>query len=206
MDLGDLEALALVPYYEKSIDPEDPPSVFDLIRIFLGVIVERPKNIAGPPASRFKLHGVEAIAVKASVPLEYAQFYAAHELGHMLLRRSGYLEDDEEACADYLGAALMLPRAAVLGHYRAEGFDPVGLAGRIVCTQTAAALRLGEVIGVPLATVSPAIVRVRGPEAFVWPDESTVRTWARRPRTGLTKIRLTDQPRRIALLADDDAA
>jgi uncharacterized protein DUF955 len=206
MDLAELEGLAMLPYAERGIDPENPPPIFDLIRAFLGVRVQRPANMPGPPASRFVVGGQERIAVKASVPIEYAAFYAAHELGHVLLRRSGFLGADEESCADYLGAALLMPRAAVLALYRAEGFAPRALAESIVCTQTAAALRLGEVLTAPLAAVSPAVIRVRGPSAWVWPDERTIRAWAQRPRPGLSRVRLTDQPRRVALLADEDLA
>lgn len=207
MDVGDLEALALQLYAELGIDPAEPPSLFQVARAWLGAgAVERPHAMAGPPAKAFRIGARDRIAVKASVPLEYAHFYIGHELGHLLLRRAGYVGDEEEACADYLGAALLMPRPAVVATYRAEGFAPEALAEAVVCTQTAAALRLAEALGLPLAAVSPANVRVRGPEAFVWPDEATVRAWAARPRPGLARVRLTDQPRRVALLADEDAA
>jgi hypothetical protein len=207
MDLGELEALAIQLYEEVAIDPTEPPSMFRVARAWLGAgAVERPHVMAGPPAKAYRIDGRDRIAVKASVPLEYASFYIGHELGHLLLRRAGYVGDDEEACADYLGAALMMPRPAVVATYKAEGFAPRALAELVGCTQTAAALRLGEAMRLPLAAVSPALVRVRGPEAFVWPDEGTIRSWAARARPGLMKVRLTDQPRRVALLADEDTS
>lgn len=207
MDPRDLEGLVELAYLEAGVDPADPPPVFELIRAFLGVTVERPALMAGPPAKRFIFGGRERIAVKASVSIEYAHFYAAHELGHVLLRRAGDPDHADEAAADYLGAALMMPRAAVRAVFRESGFDPSALAEAIVCTQTAAVLRFGEVLGAPLAAVSPAAVRVRGPESWVWPDELTVRGWAtRRARPGITKVRLTDQRGRVALLVDDEGA
>ena len=205
MDPHELEGLALVPYTETGIDPADPPPIFDLVRAYLGVRVERPGHMAGL-ATSYRMGGKDRIAVRAGVVVEYAQFYAAHELAHVVLRRVGHPGAEDEPHANYLGAAMLLPRAAVAASYRAEGFAPRALAEAIVCTQTAAALRFGEVLGAPLAAVSPAVVRVRGPSAWVWPDEDTIRAWAQRPRPGLSRVRLTDQPRRVALLADDDVA
>ncbi len=206
MDVGELEALALVPYLEKSIDPSAPPSLFVLARAWLGAgSVERPHGMA-TPSSKFRVGGQDRIAVKRSIQIEYAHFLVGHEMGHILLEHAGYIGDDEELCADYIGAALMMPRPAVVATYRAEGFAPRALAEQVVCTQTAAALRFAEAMVLPLAAVAPGAVRVRGPEAFVWPDEGTIRSWAARARPGVTKIRLTDQPRRVALLADEDVA
>lgn len=207
MDPGELEGIALALYNEIGEDPERPPSAFRLARAVPGVgPVERPRNMIGP-AVTFQVAGKDRIAVKASIPLEYAHFYVGHELGHILLRRNGLAcgGEREERAADYLGAALLMPRAAVRAVYRAEGFAPAALAEIIVCTQTAAVLRLGEVVGTPLAAISPALVRVRGPETWIWPDEVTIRRWASgRSRPGLAKVRLTDQPRRVALVGDED--
>lgn len=205
MDAEDLEGLALLPYLEKQIDPEDPPPVFELARAFLGVRVERPAMLAGKLAASFRVDGRDRIAVRAGLPIEYAHFYAAHEMAHVLMRRAGAARPEDEQAADYLGAALMMPRAFVRLIARREGFAPRALAESTVCTQTAAVLRLGEVLCVPLAAVSPALVRVRGPESWVWPDEGMLRRWARRPGPGITKKRLTDQAGRVALVADGAA-
>jgi hypothetical protein len=206
VDIEDLEGLALLPYQEKGIDPEDPPPVFDLIRAWLGVSVERPTVLAGKLATSFVIDGHDAIAVKSRLPIEYAHFYAAHELAHVILRRVRAIAPEDEAAADYLGAALMMPRAFVRAVFRRDGYSPIALAESIVCTQTASALRLGEVLRVPMAAISPALVRVRGPESWVWPDEEIVRRWARRPRPGVTKKRLTDQRGRVALVIEEDVA
>jgi hypothetical protein len=210
MDLGDLEALAVEAIEAVNEDPERPPSAFRLARAHLGAgSVDRPRMMVGPPAVTFEVAGQQRIAIKASVPLEYAHFCCAHELGHVLLARAGFRGplDEEEVCANYLGAALLMPRPAVRSFYRAEGLSPRRLAKVIVCTQTAAALRFGEVLMSPLAVVAPASVRVRGPEAWVWPDERTIRRWASgRPGPGVAKIRLTDQKRVALVGSDNDAA
>ena len=102
-----------------------------------------------------------------------------------------------------LAAALLAPRPAFLRARRDLGEDLRAVAERFTMTQTGVALRRGEVLGTPLAVIAPARVRVRGPEAWVWPPESTLRAWARRPLAGLKKTRLTDDPRRVVLEADD---
>lgn len=204
MDPADLEGLALIPYHETGLDPEDPPPVFDLVRAWLGVRVERPANMAGATGRTFRVDGRDRIAVRAGLPVEYAHFAAAHELAHVVMRRAGDPEHADDERANYLGAALLMPRAAVRAVHRAEGLAPRALAEAIVATQTAAALRFGEVLGAPLAAVSPGAVRVRGPSGWVWPDEPTIRRWATRPGPGVARVRLTDQPRRVALVAGDD--
>jgi hypothetical protein len=141
------------------------------------------------------------------LPPLYAHFAIAHEIGHYLLRRARFVGDDEERAADYLGAALIAPRRAFLAARRAMGDDLPNLARTFGMTETAAALRLGEVCHVPLAVVAPQTVRVRGPEEWVWPDESTLRRWARGlAQPGIRKVRLTDDPRRVVLDAEDPRA
>jgi hypothetical protein len=139
-----------------------------------------------------------------SLPPRYALFAIAHELGHWLLARHGFVGDDEERAADHLGAALVAPRRAFLSARRAVGESLPELADAFGITETGAALRLGEVLGVPLAVVVPATVRVRGPEDWGWPDEWTLRRWARGRTPGIRKVRLTDDPRRV--VPDADAA
>ena len=116
--------------------------------------------------------------------------------------RARYDGDDEEAAADYLGAALVAPRRAFASALRALGDDLAELAAVFRSTETAAALRVGEVTGRPLAVVAPHRVRVRGPESWAWPDESTLRAWARRGRVGVRRCRLRDDDRRMMLIAD----
>lgn len=99
------------------------------------------------------------------------------------MRREG-LADCEEA-ADYIGAAIQAPRQAFRARLRAVGQDMTQLALPFAITETSAALRLGEVEGLPLAVVAPKSVRVRGPAEWVWPDAETLRTWTRKPVPGL---------------------
>ena len=170
MDPGELEALALEALRRADADPEEPPPVFEIVRALLGTKVERPAHMVTLGATH-RLHGRTFVSVKASLSIQRAQHVAGHELAHILIREAALHLDDEERAADYLGACLMMPRPYVVKFHRAEGFAPAALAEELATTQTAAALRIAEVVNVPLAAVSPALVRVRGPESFVWGDE-----------------------------------
>lgn len=205
IDTGVLDSIAEDALQRADADPEAPPTVFELAAA-LGYVVERPAHMVTLGATS-RLHGRVRIAVKASVVDERSGHIAGHEMGHVLMREHGIpIDEFEELRADYLGGALMIPHAYALRLYRAEGFAPALLAEEICCTQTAASLRIAEVVGVALAAVSPAIVRVRGPVSFVWGDEQSLRreAAARRPRPGLARVRLTDERGRVALLPDED--
>lgn len=203
MEQLELEGIAEGAYRDAGLDPERP-NVAQLAKSLLGpnAIQRAPRPIGGP-AALVRVNDSWRIILGRSVPKLYALFAVGHELGHWLLARHGYRGDDEERAADFLGGALLAPRRAFLAARRALGEDLPELAKTFSMTETGVALRLGEVERHPLAVVAPATVRVRGPEEWVWPDESTLRRWARRPAPGLRKVRLTDDPRRVVLDAED---
>ena len=205
VDASDLEGLAIALYERLGHDPSRPVSTFRLARDLLGAdALIRPPSIVGSPASTFTLGGARRIALKRTVPLRYARFFVGHELGHALLEEEGYAYDDLEVCCDYLGAALMAPRPAMRAMQGIFGFAFDELAEVVGATQTWAALRCAEVLRMPLAVIAPT-VRVRGPEEWVWPDEQTLREWARSRRAprGLARLRLTDDPHRVVLRPED---
>lgn len=195
----ELEGIAEAAYVEARMDPERP-HITRLARALLGTdaVLRGPRPVAGP-AALFRYGSQWRIAVASSLPVEKALFAIGHELGHYLLARAGYREPDEEASADYLGGALLAPRPAFYAATRALGTNLCALAETFTMTETAVALRVGEVCRKPLAVVAPARVRVRGPVEWVWPDDMTIRRWAHRPRPGLRKVRLRDDPRRVVL-------
>jgi hypothetical protein len=137
------------------------------------------------------------IGVRRSLPEAYREHTIGHELAHWWARTNGVIDSEEQA--DYVGAALQMPRALFFEHVRAIGYDLSGLATAFEATETAVALRLGELEREPLAVVAPANVRVRGPDEWTWPDVATVRQWARNGRPGLSKTRLRDDRRRVLL-------
>lgn len=199
MEQLELEGIAEAAYRAVGQDPESP-HVLRLVRADLGpnAIRRGPRPISGP-AALVRIYDDWYIYLARSLPPRYALFATAHEYSHLLLHRHGYQGDDEERLADCLAAALIAPRAAFLRARRAFGDALPELANAFGTTETGAALRLGEVVRMPLAVVAPATVRVRGPESFAWPNESTLRRWARQPGPGLRKVRLTDDTRRVML-------
>jgi len=202
MGMGDrheLEGIADGAYRDAGIDVEQP-NVVRLAKTILGpnAIQRGPRPIAAP-AALIRVGDEWRIILGRHLPKLYAVFAVGHELGHRLLAMHGYDGDDEERAADYLAGALLAPRRAFITARRAFGNDLPSLAETFSMTETGAALRLGEVLAQPLAVVAPQTVRVRGPEHWVWPDEATLRRWAKRPAPGLRKVRLTDDPRRVML-------
>lgn len=200
----DLEGIANAAYVEAGLDSSQP-SVPRLARALLGAdAIQRGPRPLHAPAALIRVGESWRIILARSLPRLCAMFAVGHELGHWLLARHGYDGADEERAADHLGAALLAPRRAFLTARRALGEDLPTLAEAFSMTETGAALRLGEVTGVPLAVVAPMQVRVRGPEGWVWPDEPTLRKWARRPVPGLRKTTLIDDPRRVVLDVADN--
>ncbi len=192
--LSELEGLAEEAYASAGVDP---PDVVALAFALLGpdAIVRDQRPMSGPAA----LVGRSIVIARAATP-----FDVAHELGHFLIRRAGLLIEDEEAAANYLAGALLAPRRTFREALRTVGHRLPELAEMFAMTETAAALRIGEVEGTPIAVVAPRHVRVRGPESWQWPDERTLRAWARaRELPGITKIRLRDDPHRIVLAVDE---
>lgn len=204
VDLSDLESLAVELYKRFKFDPSEPKTTFELAKRWLGPKSVERRHIVGAVVRRDMHDGKWRIGVRPNVPIEYANFLVGHELGHLLLAEAGFSGDDEEKAADYLGAALIAPRPAVNALHRAFGLNLGPIAEEATSTQTWAALRIGEVFAMPLAALAPAIVRVRGPESFVWPDERTIRSWARRPRPGLRKVRVTDSADRLVLVVEEE--
>jgi len=151
------------------------------------------------------IHDEWRIRVRHCLPLERRIFAIAHELAEWWLRvRECYAADDVEDVANYIAAAIVAPARAFQRAVVALGHDLPALSDAFRVTETCAALRLGEVLHVPLAVITPRCVRVRGPEAWVWPDEETLRQWAQGrwvPR--LRRTKLTDSQGRIVLNAQD---
>jgi hypothetical protein len=204
---SEVEGLAVALYERLGFDPAQPVDTFRLARKLLGPdAIERGTSIAGVPAKLFVVNGERRIAVSRKLSTSYARFYAGHELGHVVLDEIGYREDDLEAACDMFGAAVMAPIPAVAALLRAFGRDHEAIAQEVGSTQTWAALRVAECLGIPRAIITPARVYARGPEAFVWGPEDALRRLARGAlRPGLVRVRLTDDPKRVVLDAEDEA-
>ena len=181
-------------YTELGYEPDEPQSPVTLARQWLGAdaLVVAPATLR-VPACTFFVHGQRRIAVQRNLSPAYRRFWVGHELGHALLARDG--APDDERAADYLGAALMAPWATT----RLYDGDWMALASDIGSTQTQAALRTAEVLGLPRAVVTPRRVYLRGPEGFVWPLGR--KAIERAP--GTKKTQLTDDPNRTVIDVED---
>lgn len=123
-------------------------------------------------------------------------FACAHEVAHWALRElEHYSGPHEERYANYVGAALLMPRALVRAGVvfygrRLEAVDP--LATAVLVSRTAANLRLGEVMRDQRVVVTRTGNVLRSAEeAFAEPDRDVV-TLARDDRSarGIVKAEL----------------
>jgi hypothetical protein len=207
LETTEVEALAVGLYRRLGFDPSEPVDTFRLARKLLGAdAIERGTSIAGLPAKLFVVNGQRRIAISRKLSVPYARFFAGHELGHVVLDDLGYREDDLEAACDMFGAAVMAPLPAVAAMLRVFGRDHEAIADEVCSTQTWAALRIAECLGIPRALITPQRLYVRGPEAFVWGSEDGLRRLARgrAPRPGIRRAMLTDDSRRVVLDVDED--
>lgn len=202
LDPGDIEGLAIDTYRLAKLDPSVPVSASRLARILHGPeVITRGAPFAGARlASSGEFAGKVRIYVSRHLPLRRAHHAIGHELAHVIVRRTCSRIEELEAACDHLGAALMAPRPAASALHRAVGVDLARMADAMVATETCAALRLGEALGLPLVSFG-ARVRVRGPEAFEWPPVEVLSSWRRRPPRGLERVRVRDEPGRMVLVA-----
>jgi hypothetical protein len=207
VDVADLEGLAITLYKRFQHDPSEPVSPVKLARDWLGSDAIGRGHVIGGMGSSGRANGKWKILVRPSLPLPELAFTIGHELGHILLAEEGWNgdRDEEEQAADHIAGALLAPQPAMRGLYRAYGLDLAAIADTVHASQTWAALRIGEANGMPIAAISPALIRVRGPE-FVWPPPPELRRLgkAKKLRPGLAKAKITDAPGRVALVGDED--
>ena len=158
----------------RSLMRDGEGSLLELVKRS-GLRVEYASNLPGDGAL-CRVHDEWRIYVKRGLPAARRLFAIAHEFAEWALR-SEHL-DDPEACANYLAACLITPREQ-FSRAIAAGLSLAELAEEFTTTETHAALRTAEVRGIARVVVSPALVRVRGPESWVWPEEWTLRKMAK---------------------------
>jgi hypothetical protein len=143
-----------------------------------------------------------AIALRHGLSPLRSAWCIAHEVAEIDLVTVGYRGEDVEAVAEALAAALLMPQRLFRLAVAELGADVQELAQAFAVPETAAALRLAEVGAVDAAAVvTPRRVHVRSSDSFVLPAELELRAIARGGHPGLRKVRLLDDPRRVALLA-----
>lgn len=184
-------------------DFDRPPGARRLVAHHLGVAVMTVRGMRGRDAETFTFHGRQRIAVRGRLGPVALRWALLHELAEWHLGAIGYREPDAEDAAEALAAALAAPRRAFL---RAARHAPETrlpeLAAAFAVTETCAALRVGEVLDVPLVVVAPHRCRVRG-APWGWPEtEEQLRRLVKLPPwPGTRRVELTDARRRVVLLA-----
>lgn len=194
MLVGDFDRAAAVVLRAAGFGTSEAVSPLDLAHRLLGPgtvrLIELPTLPGDGAIARVRQEW--RIYIRAGCSPEAARFAICHELSHWTLGSSA-CEDD----CDSLGAALLAPREAFVNAVAIHGRSLRALARHFCCTESFAALRLGEVTGNPLALVSPSRVRVRG-RPFLWPPDPILRQAARgRELPGLRAGQLSDDPCRV---------
>lgn len=194
----DVEGTAAALYRQAGFEGDVPADPVDLAERLLGAGAVRYVHAGALPgvASLTYWGGRWHIAVRGLATEPRQRFAVLHELGHYALGPGA-----SEAACDAVAGALLLPRPAFRAAARELGADWPSLAAFFGCSESAAALRWGEVIGDPLALVAPVTVRVRG-LPWAWPaEEREIRELAASLRPGLARTRLRDDCRRVVVRA-----
>jgi hypothetical protein len=190
---------------EGGQEDDDAPRLGQLAIALLGpgAVEYAPIRLPGDGAL-IRIHDSWRVYLRRGLPIERRAFALSHELAEWWLRvREHYVGEDIENAANGIAAAIMAPRRAFARSLREHGHDFAELAADFRTTETHVALREAELTRMPRAVISPRLVRVRGPEEWIWPEEAVLRRWARRPIPGVTKVRLTDDPKRVVLDVDE---
>lgn len=201
LETGDLESCVEAIYDIAGFDDDEVSMPSRVARKILGpTSVIRVPNLRALGALS-RVNGESVIAVRGSLDVHRREHTVGHELAHWYFEREGYEGEDLEACCDFVGAAIQTRRSVFRGAARSR--DWAQLAFDFAATETLVVLRFGEVTGVPIVVIAPHLVRVRGDD-FSWPHESEIRRQARGTNVipGIAKIRLTDDRRRFALVAE----
>lgn len=199
MEQGDIEGEArrlLSVAGESSGEPADVCAVVVAL-LGAGAISVAPRHAFRLDGALVRVGDAWRIYVRRGLDPVRARFVVAHELAHWALRDSGLAAEEVEPSCDALAAAILAPCAYV--RRAATGIDCLAsIADEAAISDTCAALRIGEALGVPLAVVGPMSVRARGPSSWAWPHESELRRLARRGGPGVRRVELREH-RRVAL-------
>jgi hypothetical protein len=194
---ADLEGEAEAVYRRLGLDASDPADPVAIAEGLLGRDSVRSVRASALPgaATLVVVNGQTRIYVREKLSSERFAHLVGHEVAHFVLG-----PDATEQDCDYLGAAIIAPRPAMMLALRHVGRDWSELARIFGSTQTLAALRASEATGEPLALVAPRRVRVRG-DAWAWPEtEGEIRKLAKCGHSAIDAAQLTDEPRRVVMV------
>lgn len=199
-DDGDAETI----FQTAGFDPADPPGPAALIERILGDdSIRYAARLPPGDAMLIREDKQWRVLIRHGLNPVRETWALAHELAEYYLRTS-MAEPDIEHAANRLAACLIAPRAAFIHTVSCVGHHPHALAKVFITTESCMILRRGEVFGTPIALVTPNTIHVRG-ECWKWPCEHTLRNFVHDARVkGFTRMRLSDDPRKIALIAEQE--
>ena len=186
----ELEGAALAIYREAGADPWEPVSILALARALLG-----PENVwTGGTRELCALYDnlTGRLLVQRRGDVVLRAFRVAHELAEWWFARERFEAPDLEHWCNALAVRLLAPAPAFRVVASEYGCDLVLLATTFNISETMAALRIGEVMGRAVLVTLPGRHLGSGPE-WQWPAE---------PPREVRRIKITDAPRRLALVAD----
>ena len=135
------------------------------------------------------------ILLAEGLPIERENFRVALHVGEDFMRHEGMSEREILRHAEPVAAALLMPPAEFI---EAAQENPIGDVAFAFCVQEQAAiLRLGETMGVGVAVVGPARVRMAGEDLGI--DARAIVAADIYPRR-FKRIALADQAERVAVL------
>lgn len=146
-------------------------------------------RLVGKEGHYYVLSGRRQIVVHRFATPERQRWLAGHEIAHWWYEQRGFIEESLELRCDVFGAILVAPTAAFRRAVREQGHRVHQLAREFATTQTVALLRLGEVVGRPVAYIRPRTALVRGDD-YAWPDLPRLVEALKRPPKGVHPIQV----------------
>lgn len=207
MDDKDIERLAVDLYRNHGLEPTEPTSAVDLARTILGDDdpIQFVRWLPSGNGALFRYEGRWRIALRRGARVSYQVFALSHELAHVVYRDLGHdatglqLEKD----CDYLAACLIAPQPAAVRLHAAYGDNFAAQANAVGSDQSWAIVRHLEATGRPGVLVKPKTkkLRYRGARERL-PNDQLAFEWAGgTPGPGILKVRLTDDRKRVVLIA-----
>ena len=153
---ADVETAAREIYQRAQLDPASLPGMSKLADALQIGIFEAPRRGIWGQGVKVIVKGRKSIWLAPRLPEVHRAHAIAHEIVEHEFPRQ---EHDPEGFCDAVGAAVLAPRGAFASAARYVDEDLAKLAHAFRTTESCAALRLGEVLGVPCVLVSRVRVR-----------------------------------------------
>jgi hypothetical protein len=187
VDFDDLEHAAIELHRRAGCDPSRPAGGAALARVLLGpsaLTIVPHAGLAGRAQLRPANDGVR-IALPSRLRGPDLNFAVCHEIAEHELQRACVGAEHIERMANAYAACIAAPAPSVRLAFYALRWNLPRLARAFLLSETAVALRIGEVIAEPVAVVRAITVDRRGPDAL--PSDDALRAVVRARLPGVLK-------------------